>query len=86
MKEVSIIGLDLAKNVFHAHGTVADGAADDVSLCRSGRRRKLRRSLLGNDGGGTGTGVEYSLGGGGVARPWHGELSNDATPSPFALP
>ncbi len=38
MKEVSIIGLDLAKNVFQAHGASATGM---VAL-----RKKLRRAQL----------------------------------------
>jgi transposase len=38
MKEVSIIGLDLAKNVFQAHGTAAD---ESVVF-----RRKLSRAQL----------------------------------------
>ncbi len=38
MKEVSIIGLDLAKNVFQAHGAAADGAVVF--------RRKLSRAQL----------------------------------------
>ncbi len=39
MKEVSIIGLDLAKNVFQAHGAAADGSVVF--------RRKLSRAQLG---------------------------------------
>ena len=38
MKEVSIIGLDLAKNVFQAHGASADGSVVF--------RRKLSRGQL----------------------------------------
>lgn len=38
MEEVSIIGLDLAKNVFQAHGVSADGAVVF--------RRKLSRAQL----------------------------------------
>ena len=38
MTEVSIIGLDLAKNVFQAHGAAADGSVVF--------RRKLRRSQV----------------------------------------
>ena len=38
MKEVSIIGLDLAKNSFQLHGACADGAVVF--------RKKLRRSKL----------------------------------------
>ena len=38
MEEVSIIGLDLAKNVFQAHGAAADGAVVF--------RRKLSRTQL----------------------------------------
>ena len=38
MKEVSIIGLDLAKNVFQAHGAAADGSVVF--------RRKLSRGQL----------------------------------------
>lgn len=38
MNDVSIIGLDLAKNVFHAHGAEADGSVVF--------RRKLSRAQL----------------------------------------
>lgn len=38
MEEVSIIGLDLAKNVFQAHGAAADGSVVF--------RRKLSRAQL----------------------------------------
>ncbi len=51
MKEVTTIGLDLAKNVFQVHGVDAEGA---VVVCRQLRRSqvlpffsKLRRCLVG---------------------------------------
>ena len=35
MEEVSIIGLDLAKNVFQAHGAAADGSVVSGASCRA---------------------------------------------------
>ena len=42
MGEVSIIGLDLAKNVFQAHGAAADGA---VVFCRKLSRAQLLKFM-----------------------------------------
>ncbi len=47
MKEVSIIGLDLAKNVFQAHGAAADGSV----VFRLGADAQ-GRGLSGSGGGG----------------------------------
>ena len=44
MKEVSIIGVDLAKNVFQLHGATADGTV--VSEQNGLSEVKLARSLL----------------------------------------
>jgi hypothetical protein len=37
MKEVCIIGVDLAKNVFQLHGAAADGAVAFHRRCRGGQ-------------------------------------------------
>lgn len=34
MKEVSVIGVDLAKNVFQLHGAAADGTVVSARNCR----------------------------------------------------
>ncbi|MGN8000830.1 hypothetical protein [Sphingomonas sp. 22176] len=44
MSEVSTIGLDVGKNVFHAHGADAGGPA---SFCRKLSRTRLLDSFVG---------------------------------------
>ena len=63
MGEVSIIGLDLAKNVFQAHGAGADGSVVF--------RRKLSRAQLLKFIAAHGSSLPPTVSGGSIHGSWH---------------